>query len=223
MILRHLSVLRSNVRLVLASGSPRRLEILRQCGLEPVVTVSTFAEDLDKALHTPAQYVVATATAKAREVFAKVAMEEGGSPVVVIGADTVVEIDGDVLEKPSSPEHAIEMISRLSGRQHSVWTGVVVMVGSHGCADPVHVRDFACETRVTFAPLQREEIEAYVATGEPFDKAGGYGIQAAAGCFVSAVDGCYYNVMGLPLHRVTATLGSLIDDGVLSVASPTKA
>lgn len=192
---------------------------------------STFAEDLDKSLYSPATYVQENALVKAREVWDKLAVEaeaQGSRPAdMVIGSDTVVSVDDRILEKPADAEAAMAMLCSLSGRQHRVYSGVAILhrvaddspldgtpdptlllrtAGGICCAEQAFVE---C-TEVEFAEISEAEIAAYIATGEPFDKAGGYGIQAAAGAWVRKIDGDYYNVMGLPLHRTCAAIAALI-------------
>ena len=196
---------------------------------------STFAEDLDKSLYTPVTYVQENALVKAREVWGKLVAQAELDPDtyrpvdMVIGSDTVVSVDDCILEKPADAAAAIAMLSSLSGRRHRVYSGVAILhrctdIGSHptifgtppdtdaaslgvaGCYEQAFVE---C-TEVEFAELTEAEIAAYVSTGEPFDKAGGYGIQAAAGAFVRGIDGDYYNVMGLPLHRTCKVIATLL-------------
>jgi septum formation protein len=193
---------------------------------------STFAEDLDKSLYTPATYVQENALVKAREVWETLHAEpDCARPVdMVIGSDTVVSVDDKILEKPPDAAAAMAMLSSLSGRRHRVYSGVAILhrsvaigslatpfsaaaagddstpLGSGGCSEQAFVE---C-TEVEFAALSEAEIAAYVATGEPFDKAGGYGIQSAGGAFVRKIDGDYFNVMGLPMHRTCEAIAALI-------------
>ena len=227
MILDRLPAALARTRFVLASASPRRIELLRQIpGLPPVeVRPSSFAEDLPFAsFDGAAAYARATAAAKADDVFAsllKEEEEEGGGggggggdydDVVVVAADTVVEAaDGALLEKPADEAHAAAMLTSLAGTTHAVHTGVAVRVGRRGAA--AAAREFAATTRVTFAPLTAGEVAAYVRTGEAAGKAGGYGIQGAASTFVTGIEGCYFNVVGLPLHALAAELGDMMERG----------
>jgi septum formation protein len=172
---------------VLASGSPRRLELLRRIGLDPVVRVA----DVDETPvpgEAPAETVARLARAKAEAVAA-----EAGA--LVIAADTEVVLDGTVLGKPAGTAEATAMLRSLSGRTHAVLTGVHVLAGNREAAAVE-------ETLVRFRTLIDEEIDAYVATGEPDDKAGGYGIQGAGGMFVERIEGSDTNVVGLPLATV---------------------
>jgi len=226
----HADVL-STLDVVLASASPRRLDLL--AGLLGAggfrVVVSGFDEDLDPgSFATPDAYCLATAEAKARSVYASerraaangqgTTEGEAKGPDVVLGADTVViHPDGrTVLEKPAGPEEAAAMLRALSGGDHYVFTGVVVLAAAAGgdAGDPRVVR-IGRRTRVRFAALDEATVAAYVATDEPYDKAGGYGIQGAAGAFVEEIQGCYFNVVGLPVHLVATTFLDLLKDGTL--------
>jgi septum formation protein len=192
------------------------------------VRPSTFAEDLPKT-GGGAAYAVATARAKAAEVSAAIAAEgPSPSPSLVIAADTVVERGGGpspaILEKPDDDAHAAAMLASLAGTTHAVHTGVALVLvpaGSDGADSPTTTaatttRAWAETTAVTFAPLTPAEIDAYVATGEAAGKAGGYGIQGAAGAWVTRIEGCYFNVVGLPLSAVSREIvGVLVEAGVL--------
>lgn len=172
---------------VLASGSPRRLELLRRLGLDPEVR----ATDVDEAPlpgEAPAATVARLAAAKARAVDAR-------NGALVVAADTEVVLDGTVLGKPADDAEATAMLRALSGREHVVLTGVHVRCGDREAAAVE-------ETLVRFRPLADAEVSAYVATGEPRDKAGGYGIQGAGGMFVDRIEGSDTNVVGLPLATV---------------------
>ncbi len=182
---------------VLASGSPRRREILEQIGLDFSVMVSHADETIPEG--TEPYYAVQTlAFLKAADV-AKGADESA----IVIGADTVVVVDDEILGKPKDAEDAKGMLRLLSGRSHSVLTGVAVVRRSDGKSVSLTV-----ETKVHFRKLSEMEIASYVATGEPLDKAGAYGVQGLGGLFVDKIEGDYYNVVGLPLSR----LGRLLCD-----------
>jgi len=179
------------MKLILASSSPRRAEVLADAGF----TFEVVAARVDESRRTGEQaeaYVRRLAEAKARAVAGGVS-----PPAIVIAADTVVVMDGEVLGKPVSAEDAGRMLRRLSGRTHQVLTGLAVLKIPGGAAR-VEIET----TRVTFAPLTEAEIEAYVASGEPLDKAGAYAIQGRGGRLVARVEGCYFNVVGLPLARL---------------------
>lgn len=166
-----------------------------------------------------AAYATATASAKAADVAAAVAAEMvagDAAGALLISADTVVEAPaGAILEKPADDGDAVVMLTSLAGATHSVHTGVCLVALRPGAAPTT--RAFCVTTAVTFAPLTPASIAAYVATGEPAGKAGGYGVQGAAACFVSKIDGCYFNVVGLPLHRLAVEVGDLIDAGLVGV------
>ena len=183
---------RGRLPLVLASASPRRVTLLRQVGAAFTV-VDPGPDRAWPGQAEPRHGVRALAIDKARRVAAK------RSGCVVIGADTVVVARGTRLGKPASREEAVEMLSRLQGRTHEVWTGLAVVSGREE-------RTASECTRVQFARLTPEEIESYVRSGEPLDKAGAYGIQGQGGMFVRRVEGDYSNVVGLPLARLRAVL-----------------
>lgn len=203
----------SSYRLVLASQSPRRREIFDLMGLDFEVIVSGFAEDLDKALYRgdggPPRYAEDNAVLKALSVAERVASEEGGDRcTIVVGSDTIFDLDGEILEKPATPEQAREMLRRLSGRTHVVHSGVGIFLTSQDLKEPA--TRFTESTRVTFGNLSEADIGAYVASGEPMDKSGSYGIQGLGGQFVEGIEGCYFNVMGFPMRRFSVALSSVI-------------
>ena len=175
--------------IVLASQSPRRAELLRNAGIEFHVEPAHIPEE-KLAEESPAEYVQRLAREKANAVFEKL-----GGRETVLGADTTVVIDGGILEKPGNAEDAARMLRALSGRKHTVLTGVCLK--GDGFED-VQVE----ETVVYFAKLSEEEIAEYVATGEPMDKAGAYGIQGMASRWSERIEGDYFNIVGLPVPRV---------------------
>jgi len=177
--------------LILASNSPRRRELLARLTADFSVVPSHVEE---RGRGAPPERVVEVARAKARAV----GKTERG---VIIGADTIVVIDGDILGKPKTRDDAEVMLRRLSERTHSVLTGLCVR-NTEADAERTHCE----ETEVTFRPLDAEEIEAYLDTDEYRDKAGAYAIQGAAAKFIAGIDGDYTNVMGLPLCRLTLLL-----------------
>ncbi|XP_063970629.1 probable bifunctional dTTP/UTP pyrophosphatase/methyltransferase protein [Lytechinus pictus] len=183
-------------RIVLASGSPRRKDILARIGLNFEVIPSTFEENLDKSLYTPEEYVQETAKGKALEVAER--LKGPSMPDLIIGADTVVALGNKILEKPPSEKGAIEMLTELSGSTHKVHTGMILI---KQCDGELTTVQFFETTEVMFAELTPEIVRGYVATGEPMDKAGGYGIQAIGGTLVKGIVGDYFNVMGFPLHH----------------------
>lgn len=184
--------------IILASASPRREEILRSIGL-PLTIVPSGIEETQYRGGSAADYVKKLAELKALEVAQRV------SSGLVIGADTVVVIDDRILEKPRDEKEAQQMLSGLSGRWHQVLTGVCLM------RSPTGDRRSGCEvTRVKFASMQPDEVQWYVATGEPMDKAGAYAIQGYGALFVEQIEGDYLNVVGLPLrlvYRLATDLG----------------
>ena len=185
------------MKLILASASPRRRELLSK--ITPAFTVRAAAFDEHTVTETtPAALAEALAAGKCRAV-------AGEQPeALVIGCDTVVDVDGAVFGKPRDAEDAHRMLCALSGRAHFVHTGVCLCGGGR--------EERFCETtRVTFAPLTDAEIDAYIATGDPFDKAGAYGVQNGACKFVQRVEGCFFNVMGLPVAHLYTALKSWPD------------
>ncbi|XP_070459678.1 probable bifunctional dTTP/UTP pyrophosphatase/methyltransferase protein isoform X1 [Equus przewalskii] len=198
-------------RVVLASASPRRQEILRQAGLRFEVVPSRFKEMLPKALFpSPPAYAVETAKQKALEVARRMHQKDLRAPDVVIGADTIVAVGGLILEKPVDKQDAYSMLSRLSGKEHSVFTGVAIV---HCCSRDgrldTDVSEFYEETRVRFSELSEDLLWEYIDSGEPMDKAGGYGIQALGGMLVEQVHGDFLNVVGFPLNRFCKKLAEL--------------
>ena len=181
--------------LVLASRSPRRVILLRQIGFEPMVIPSDASEEFDSSL-SPSENALLLAQRKAVDVAGKV------EDAFVIGADTIVAIDGRMLGKPADAAEAVRMLEMLSGRTHTVHTGFALV----DCPSGKSVADVE-STRVTFRKLPVSEIEEYVAGGSPMDKAGAYGIQDDYGAvFVTRIEGCFYNVVGFPLTKFYTAL-----------------
>jgi septum formation protein len=176
-------------RIILASASPRRRELLANLGLEFDILAQNVDEDFPGK--DPAIMVETLAARKARAAAARVG--EG----IVIGADTVVVRQGKILGKPADAGEAAAMLAALSGGGHEVFTGVALVRGE----DLFTVVDHEC-TRVYFRELTTAEIAWYVASGEPLDKAGAYGIQGRGGLFVRGIEGCFFNVVGLPLPKL---------------------
>ena len=187
------------MKIILASKSPRRREILEQMGLE-FETIPAVSEEIITDTD-PAKVVEGLSRQKAREIAEKAAVGMGrGKAVLVIGADTVVAQDGKILGKPADEENAVSMLQELQGREHSVFTGVTLI---HMDEDgTVEEKTFSEETKVSFYPMSDGEIREYAATGEPLDKAGAYGIQGKAFVYVKGISGDYYNVVGLPAARI---------------------
>lgn len=173
------------MELILASKSPRRQELFALVGLRHTVIVSDVEENAPAGL-APDQLVEYLAKIKAEAVFAH------HRDACVVGADTVVHIDGEIIGKPKNEEDAKRILRKLSGRSHTVYSGLAVL--TRACTLVAHEA-----TKVTFASITQEEIDWYVSTGEPLDKAGAYGIQGPGGIFVDRVEGNYFNVIGLPL------------------------
>ena len=183
------------MKIILASGSPRRRELLEQLGLEFTVEKSDSEEVYYSAV--PSEIVQELAVQKAEDDFCR----HTGEEVLVIGADTIVVLDGQILGKPKDAADARRMLTGLSGRTHQVYTGTSLIW-------PGGRKSFAVCTDVTFYPLTKEEIDVYIATGDPFDKAGAYGIQTGAMKFVEKINGDYNNVVGLPASRLYQELKS---------------
>ena len=183
------------MKLILASASPRRRELLRYITEDFTVRVSHAEETTPEGL-TPEETVQYLAGLKAAAVFT------GDPEEVIVASDTIVVIDGRILGKPHSEEEARAMLRTLSGRTHTVFTGVCVKTAAAE-------RVFAERSEVTFYPLSDGEIRDYVATGEPMDKAGSYGIQGKGSLLVKKIDGDFYNVMGLPVAALSRALREL--------------
>ena len=186
------------MRLILASNSPRRRELLRNAGIDFEVCPSN-VQELRREGEAPEVFARRTAREKAQEV-------AGRFPpgTIVLGADTIVVIDDRILGKPSGAEEARRFLSILSGATHHVITGICVARSPNAIAAVEHE-----VTRVTFRRLDEDDISQYVRSGEPMDKAGAYGIQGLASKFVPRIEGCYFNIVGLPVARVWEMLRSL--------------
>jgi septum formation protein len=189
------------VKIILASSSPRRAEILRDAGIAFEIR-PTHIDERELPGERAQAMVARLAEVKARAAAAQIA--EGARDCIVVGADTTVEMEGEIFGKPRDSAHAREMLAKLSGRTHYVHTGIFLL-RLPGIATRAAVENSA----VTFAPLSEKEIDAYVTSGEPFGKAGAYAIQGLAGRFIPRIDGCYFNVVGLPLARLYVLLGEL--------------
>ena len=183
-----------NKRLILASGSPRRRELLDKFGINYEILPAQGEESAPPEL-TPGERVKALAAQKAEEV----AQRLNDPAAVILAADTLVELDGEVLGKPGTAERAQVMLRALSGREHRVHTGVCICRGRRAAA--------TVETTVVhFSPIAEDDLCAYVRTPEPYDKAGAYAIQGHAALWCAGIEGCYYNIMGLPVHRTAQLL-----------------
>ena len=182
-------------RLILASASPRRKELLTNLHLPFEISSSNVDESFSPSL-SPADAVVELASRKAKFV------AEKNGDAYVIGADTIVVFEGDILGKPQDEEEAVSMLSRLSGSTHEVYTGVSII-------SPEKEISFYEKTLVTFWELTQEEISLYIKSGEPYDKAGSYGIQGFGSYLVKSVNGDYFTVVGLPVSRTARELQKL--------------
>ena len=183
-------------KIILASKSPRRKELLDVIKLDYDVIESTCDESSVSADNSPEVYVQKLAILKATDVSKKLPYE-----ALVIGADTIVEYNGEFLGKPKNKDDAYNMISMLSGKSHNVYTGICVMNSK--------TKEFAStfeKTEVIFREIEHNEIEKYISGDEPYDKAGSYAIQGLASCFVKGIVGDYNNVVGLPLYKLTKLL-----------------
>jgi septum formation protein len=179
--------------LILASGSPRRAEILAAAGIPFEKRQTQFVDETPLPGESPRDYVTRLAREKARTVTAD----------LVLGADTTVVLDHEILGKPADSEEAASMLRRLAGRDHEVLTGICLRAEAREIVD-------CASSRVWFLELSDSEIEAYVSSGEPMDKAGAYGIQGLASKFVTRIEGCYFNIMGLPIALVYAHLRGVL-------------
>jgi septum formation protein len=186
--------------LVLASASPRRSELLTQAGIAFEVHPAHINEDL-LAGEEPLAYVTRLAREKAEAVYRELSAARGSNSLLVLGADTTVTLDNHILAKPENAEDAARMLRLLSGRTHRVMTGVA-LASARGTEVAAEI------TEVSFRTLSEDEITAYVATGEPMDKAGAYAIQGRAACWIPRIEGCYFNVVGLPLSLVARLIAS---------------
>jgi septum formation protein len=189
------------MKLILASSSPRRAEILRNAG----IAFEIHATQIDEAeLPGEGAHAMAARLAEAKARATEAQIGAGTDRCIILGADTTVELDDEILGKPRDSTHAHEILAKLSGRTHHILTGIFLL-RLPGNATSAAVENSA----VTFAPLSEKEIDAYVATGEPLGKAGAYAIQGLAGRYISRIEGCYFNVVGLPLARLYGLLREL--------------
>lgn len=187
--------------LILASGSPRRKELLEQIGMVPVISPSRIEEVVSSAV--PEQVVLELSSQKAEDVMSRCPV---GS--VVLGADTVVAVDGMILGKPKTHEDACEMIRRIQGRSHQVHTGVAILLKEEA---GVREKHFSVATDVSVFPMTEDEIRAYADSEEPMDKAGSYAIQGRFAAYIEGISGDYSNVVGLPVGRVYQELKGLCE------------
>ncbi len=188
-----------NVKVILASGSPRRRELFGQIGIEFSVMKSDREETVTKTV--PKEVVMELAAQKAADVKEQISEKDlSGNETLIVGADTIVVSEGKILGKPHDEKDALEILMALSGKEHSVFTGVKgIYVDQNGKIDEEKSFCFAEETVVVMCPFLKEEAEAYIRTKEPMDKAGAYGIQGKGAVFVKEIRGDYNNVVGFPL------------------------
>lgn len=201
------------MRIVLASASPRRRELLGQIGLDFEIMVSNVEENATAS--EPALLVEELSRQKAEAVLENCGREASPEDLLVVGADTVVALEGQILGKPSGPEEAVEMLRRLAGRQHEVYTGVTLLYRSgEGERRRLERKVFHERTRVEFYPMTEREIASYVSGGECMDKAGAYGIQGTFARYIAGIQGDYSNVVGLPVGRFYQEAKEWMDKGV---------
>lgn len=199
-------------RLILASGSPRRKELLEQIGADFEILPAKGEEVITSDI--PSQVVMELSAQKAEEVAGRYEKElvvekvcwEDRKTVVILGADTVVAYENKILGKPKDEADAVRMLQMLAGNTHSVFTGVTLLIEQAGKREK---KTFFAETKVTMYPMSKEEIETYVATREPMDKAGAYGIQGKCAAYIERIEGDYNNVVGLPVSLVYQTLKTI--------------
>ena len=206
---------RASFEVILASASPRRRDLLQQIGLTNVKVVpSKFKEDLDKStFRSPADYCAATSEAKAMDLVSSGAVQPDlDRHLLIISADTIVVYGchDEVLEKPRDEEDARRMLGMLSGKQHSVFTAVTVLSSPRGSTEISTACEFVESSQVRLVELGIEDIDSYIVSREPFDKAGSYGIQGFGSLFVRSISGCYFNVMGLPLSKLSSEIAKIV-------------
>lgn len=185
-------------KIILASASPRRKELMTLAGYDFEVKCADIIETVPENAK-PEDVVMSLALQKAQ------AVARENPEAIVVGSDTVVALDEKILGKPHSKQEAVEMLRSLSGRCHRVYTGVAIIKGEE-------LKSFFEKTEVEFYPLSDEETESYVATGEPMDKAGAYGIQGRGALLVKGIDGDYFNVMGLPIAKLYREMKDFYDE-----------
>ncbi|MCB5246048.1 MAG: Maf family protein [Candidatus Cloacimonadaceae bacterium] len=191
-----------NKKVVLASSSPRRLELFRMIGLQPLVIPA----QINEPINGDKPYLQAMNNAKNK---ASIIAAQMDSETIVVGADTIVVLNNKILGKPKNTFQAKEYLTLLSGKTHKVYTGVCICWKTLQCTR--YERSL-----VEFAPLTEADIDAYVATGEPMDKAGAYGIQGYGSQFIKRIVGCYFNVMGFPIHLFYCMLSSMFESYTLN-------
>ncbi|CAF2578642.1 unnamed protein product [Rotaria sp. Silwood2] len=196
-------------RIILASGSPQRKQLLQSVGLNFDIIISDFAEDLDISSYKEnlSQYVIDTAEHKCRHVYQQIKLHENEKKnLVIIGADTMCSLDNVVYGKPCDKEDAFRMLKAFSNNTHQVCTGVCILQGD------MAIKTFSETTDVTFGLIDDETIRAYIETGEPMNKAGAYGIQSLGATLVKKIDGDYFNVVGFPIYHFCIQLKALLNN-----------
>jgi septum formation protein len=195
-------------RIVLASSSPQRKQLLQSIGLDFEIIVSEFAEDLDlmKYKENLSQYVIDTAEQKCHHVYKQIQLNDNENKnLIIIGADTMCLLNNVAYGKPSDKDDAFRMLKAFSNNTHQVCTGVCILQGD------MTMRTFSETTDVIFGSIDDETIRAYIETGEPMNKAGGYGIQALGATLVKRINGDYFNVVGFPIHHFCTELKALLN------------
>ena len=209
-----------HLQLILASASPRRREILDMMGLAGKYTVQPSPLD-EKALQiqlsgseiAPSEYARILAERKAAALCDELLKQhDGQGTILILGSDTIVDYNGHILEKPNDKKDAYDMLTMLSGNWHVVHTGVALygIVNENDESQMQLLFSFTDTAKVKFASLSQDDINSYIATEEPMDKAGSYGIQGIGGQLVECIEGDFFNVMGLPMHRLSKSLNSVI-------------
>lgn len=189
-------------KIILGSASPRRRELMAQIGLEFEVVVSNKEEYYESTI--PEEIVKELALMKAENVTSELEAKRQLKDMVIIGADTIVVLDDQILGKPRDEEEAFEMLTNLQGRAHQVFTGTAIL--SYDETGERLVQNQASETKVYVHEMNRDEILSYIKSGEPMDKAGAYGIQGAFAAYIDRIEGDYYNVVGLPVSYIYKVL-----------------
>ena len=207
-MLQPLKYLLQQKRIILASGSPQRKQLLQSIGLNFEIIVSEFAEDLDLASYQEnlSQYVIDTAEQKCRHVLNQIQLKENEEKnLIIIGADTMCSLNNNVYGKPSDKDDAFRTLKTFSDRTHQVCTGVCILQGD------LAIKTFSETTDVTFGSIDDETIRAYIETGEPMNKAGAYGIQSLGATLVRKIEGDYFNVVGFPIYHFCTQLKALLN------------
>lgn len=193
------------MKIILASASPRRTQLLSQIGIEHTVIPSMCEEIINKSL--PEEVVMELSAQKAEDIYWKYKSEHQNQDFLVLGADTIVALENQILGKPKDETDAFHMIRILQGKKHQVYTGVTIL----GWKNEKEIRKTFCEcSQVDVYPMTTKEINDYIATGEPLDKAGAYGIQGRFAAYTRGIEGDYNNIVGLPIARVYQELNHIL-------------